>query len=49
MFYLNNLKVVLSDIFNLLTEIRLIHWIMDDGFKHSKGLHLNVYAFLLKM
>jgi hypothetical protein len=45
MFYLNNIKVVPSDIFNLLTEIGLAHWIMDDGSKHGKGLHLNVYAF----
>jgi hypothetical protein len=45
MFYLNNLKVMFSDIFNLLIEIGLVHWIMDNGFKHSKGLYLNVYAF----
>jgi hypothetical protein len=44
MFYLNNIKVMSSNIFNLLTEIRLAHWIIDDGPKHSKGLHLNVYA-----
>lgn len=48
MFYLNNLKVVPSDIFNLLTEIGLAHWIMDDGSKHGKGLHLNVYAFSIE-
>jgi hypothetical protein len=48
MFYLNNLKVVPSDIFNLLTEIGLVHWIMDDGSKHGKGLHLNVYAFSIE-
>lgn len=45
MFYLNNIKVVPFDIFNLLTKIGLTHWIMDDGSKHDKGLHLNVYAF----
>jgi hypothetical protein len=47
-FYLNNIKIVLSDIFNLLTEIGLTHWIMNDGFKHGKGLHLNVYAFFIE-
>lgn len=44
-FYLNNIKIVPSDIFNLLTEIGLAHWIMYDGSKHGKGLYLNVYAF----
>jgi hypothetical protein len=44
-FYLNNIKVVPSDIFSLLTEIGLAYWIMDDGSKQGKGLHLNVYAF----
>lgn len=36
-FYLNNTKVVPSDIFNLLIEIWLAHWIMDDGSKHGRG------------
>ena len=47
-FYLNNTKVVPSDIFNLLTEIGLAYWIMDDGSKQGKGLHLNVYAFSIE-
>jgi len=47
-FYLNNTKVVPSNIFNLLTNIGLAYWIMDDGSKHGKGLHLNVYAFSIE-
>ena len=44
-FYSNSKKVVPSNIDELLTDIGLAHWIMDDGSKQGKGLHLNVYAF----
>lgn len=44
-FYSEGKKVVPSNIDELLTDIGLAHWIMDDGSKHGDGLHLNVYAF----
>jgi len=31
---------------DLLTPIGLAHWIMGDGSRHNKGLHLSVYAFI---
>jgi len=45
LFYLNGTKVVPSNIAELLTPCGLAHWIMGDGSKHNKGLHLSVYAF----
>lgn len=30
---------------DLLTPIGLAHWIMGDGSRHNKGIHLSVYAF----
>lgn len=44
-FYLDDKKVVPLNIDELLTDIGLAHWIMDDGSKQGDGLHLNVYAF----
>lgn len=44
-FYLDGKKVVPLNIDELLTDIGLAHWIMDDGSKQGNGLHLNVYAF----
>ena len=44
-FYLLNKKLVPSNIRELLTPQGLAYWIMDDGSKHGKGLHLSVYAF----
>lgn len=44
-FYPNGKKLVPEDIDVMLTKIGLAHWIMDDGSKQGKGLHLNVYAF----
>lgn len=40
-----NLKIVPSNIQNLLTPIGLAYWIMDDGSLQNKGLHLNTYGF----
>lgn len=39
----NNVKRVPDNISELLT--RLAHWIMDDGSRQGKGLHISVYAF----
>jgi len=43
--YVDNIKIVPSNIKELLTPIALAHWIMGDGSKHNEGLHLSVYAF----
>ena len=45
MFYVDNVKKVPSDIYELLTPKGLAFWIMDDGSRHGTGLHLSVYAF----
>jgi hypothetical protein len=39
------LKIVPSNIQNLLTPRALAYWIMDDGSLQNKGLHLNTYGF----
>lgn len=44
-FYPDGKKLVPNNIDELLTDIGLAHWIMDDGSKQGSGLHLNVYAF----
>lgn len=41
----DNLKIVPSNIQNLLTPRGLAYWIMDDGSLQNKGLHLNTYGF----
>ena len=41
----NGIKIIPKEIENLLTDISLTYWIMDDGSKHGKGLHLNTYGF----
>lgn len=38
-------KIVPMNIGELLTEVGLAYWIMDDGSRHNNGLHLNVYNF----
>lgn len=40
-----NIKIVPSNIQNLLTPIGLAYWIMDDGSIQNKGLHLNTYGY----
>lgn len=34
-----------ENINELLTEVSLAYWIMDDGSKQGKGIHLNTYGF----
>lgn len=39
------MKIVPSNIQELLTPRGLAFWIMDDGSRHGSGLHISVYAF----
>ena len=41
----NNLKIVPSNISQILSPRGLAYWIMDDGSLQNKGLHLNTYGF----
>jgi hypothetical protein len=43
--YLNGRKRVPNNIMDILTPIGLAHWIMGDGSRQNKGLHLSVYSF----
>ena len=45
LFYELNKKIVPENISKLLTARGLAFWIMDDGSKKGKGLHISVYAF----
>jgi len=36
-FYINNLKIIPKDIYNLLSPIALAHWIMGDGAYYKGG------------
>jgi hypothetical protein len=42
------IKTVPFNIKNIFTRVSLAHWIMCDGSKHNKGLHLNTYGFDLE-
>lgn len=42
------IKVVPENIEQLLTGVALAHWIMGDGSRQNKGLHLSVYNFSQK-
>ena len=41
----DNLKLVPSNISQILSPRGLAYWIMDDGSLQNKGLHLNTYGF----
>ena len=45
LFYVYNVKTVPNNIYELLTPKGLAFWIIDDGSKKGKGLHISVYAF----
>ena len=45
LFYVSNVKTVPNNIYELLTPKGLAFWIMDDGSKQGKGLHISVYGF----
>ena len=44
-YYPNGIKQVPLNIEDIFTEISLAYWIMDDGSKQGKGIHLNTYGF----
>lgn len=45
LFYVSNVKTVPTNIYETLTPKGLAFWMMDDGSKQGKGLHISVYAF----
>ena len=42
---MSNIKVIPSNIYDLLTPRDLAVWIMDDASLHGKGLHISTYSF----
>jgi hypothetical protein len=45
LFYIDKTKIAPLNIYELLTPIGLAFWIMDDGSRQNKGLHLSVYGY----
>lgn len=45
LFYKDGKKEVPSNIADFLAPIGIAYWIIDDGSKQNRGLHLNVYGF----
>ena len=45
MFYDKGIKIVPSNIEQLLTPVGLAYWAMDDGNKTGSGFHLNTHSF----
>lgn len=45
MFYVSNVKIVPSNIYELLSPRGLAFWLMDDGSRHGSGVHISVYSF----
>lgn len=45
LFYGNGKRIVPINIIDILSPIGLSYWIIDDGSKQNKGIHLNVYSF----
>lgn len=41
----HKIKVIPKNIFDVLTPIGLAFWLMDDGNKTGRGIHLNTNAF----
>jgi group I intron endonuclease len=48
LFYVNGVKQVPVDIYNLLTPVALAHWIMASGFVHCNGLILCCNSYSIK-
>jgi hypothetical protein len=48
LFYINGVKIVPKDIYNLLTPIALAHWIMGDGGFRKHGLILSTNSFSIQ-
>ena len=47
-FYLEGKKIIPNNIADLLTEVSLAYWIMDDGSFTGSGLKLHTNAFSLE-
>lgn len=45
LWYVDGVKVIPHNIFDLLTPIAMAHWLMDDGGWTGKAIHLNTNAF----
>ena len=45
LWYVNGVKVVPQNIFELLTPISIAYWIMDDGGRNGNGFHFATNAF----
>ena len=45
LFYINGVKTIPNNIYELLNPAGLAFWIMDDGSRQNDGVHLSVYAF----
>jgi len=45
LFYINGVKIVPEEIFHLLDDVALAHWIMNDGYKAASGLALCTDSF----
>lgn len=48
LFYLNNVKIVPEDIYNLLTPVALAHLIMGDGGFKSKGIYICTDSYTIQ-
>lgn len=47
LFYVNGIKIIPSNIYDLLTPVALAHWIMGDGITHHSGLELCTHSFTI--
>lgn len=48
LFYVNGVKIVPHNIFDLLTPAAIAHWIMGDGSSSSSGLRIGTDSFTIK-
>jgi len=47
LFSINGVKIIPEEIFHLLDDVALAHWIMNDGYKASSGLALCTDSFMV--
>jgi len=43
--YINGVKVIPDDLYDLITPVALAHWVIGDGAKHGNGLCLHTQGF----
>lgn len=48
LFYINNIKIVPEDIYNILTPVALAHLIMGDGGFKSKGIYICTDSYTIQ-